>query len=376
MTTATATKVKEGSKWDVRDLIAVMFQTDLPVLIWGEPGAGKTAFVQQLMALMGIPEENRVTLIGSMYEPQDIGGLPFRLEDCFDYLPPKWVRAVQPVLSGLFFDEINTAMLAMQAVMLRVVHEKKVGQQEFFGRIIAAANPPDVSAGGMELAPPLASRFAHVVFKLPTETWAHGMANGWPWTPPIVPHTYLDGVAEARALVGKFLVARPDLAEQRQEGVMPPASANFRTWDFLARFVASSLSVKMPRPLRLTGMSGIVGAGPAAEFEAFAKLGLNVSASDLVNVQTRQASFEKLAAEPPDVRAAVFAELTTMAPQAQLTGSGRVNLAAVFSDALTSQLPRDEVATAWSAAAAHFPVETRRAMAAALASTMNPEVRA
>ena len=111
------------------------------------------------------------------------------------YYPAEWVRQLQragyvrPVLvkdnpllskvgqgpcSILFLDEFTTAIDPVQAAMLRVVHERVVGDEQLPANtaMVAAANPPAMSPGGTGLTMPVANRFLHLNWAPPTpEQW-------------------------------------------------------------------------------------------------------------------------------------------------------------------------------------------------------------
>ncbi|MFD0823561.1 AAA family ATPase, partial [Micromonospora zhanjiangensis] len=102
---------------------------DLPVLLWGEPGIGKTAALGQLAAALDLP---LTTVIASVHEPSDFAGLPVVGDDPANQgvpmAPPDWaVRLVRAGRGLLFLDELSTAPPAVQAALLRLVLERRVG---------------------------------------------------------------------------------------------------------------------------------------------------------------------------------------------------------------------------------------------------------
>ena len=61
------------------------------------------------------------------------------------------------------------------AAMLRVIHERVVGEFNLHKNVVmlAAANPPAMSPGGSDLAPPVANRFIHLYWTPPSaDQWA------------------------------------------------------------------------------------------------------------------------------------------------------------------------------------------------------------
>jgi hypothetical protein len=74
----------------------------------------------------------------------------------------------------LFLDEITCARPAMQGAGLAVVYERFIGGSRLPGRIrvVTAANPPEMAAGGWNLAPPMANRLLHINVGVPSvERW-------------------------------------------------------------------------------------------------------------------------------------------------------------------------------------------------------------
>lgn len=148
----------------VRDALAIAIQIGQPVLFWGAPGDGKTRVVKQVAEQLGYCCE---VMIDSVRRASDFGGPPMRAGDCVSCVPPRWaLRCIEHENAVAFFDELTTAAPSVQAAMLRVVLEGEVGDPTLPKSVamVAAANPPDVAAGGEDLTAPLANRFCHVTW--------------------------------------------------------------------------------------------------------------------------------------------------------------------------------------------------------------------
>jgi len=135
-------------------------QIGIPVLLWGRPGVGKSSFLE------GLDQADFpvLTLIASIHDPTDFSGLPIHKKGMVRYAIPEWVKKFEKQEEGLLFlDELTTAPPAVQAALLRVVLERKVGFHTLPDkvRIVAAANPPNLMTGGWDLSPPLRNRFIH-----------------------------------------------------------------------------------------------------------------------------------------------------------------------------------------------------------------------
>ncbi len=149
----------------------------VPVLLWGAPGIGKSSFIESLAQ----DDYPVLTLIASLHEPTDFSGLPVAVDGKMRFLPPDWVESFERSQKGLLFlDEISTAPPAVQAALLRLVLERRVGQYELPKgvAIVAAANPVEEAAGGWELAPPLVNRFTHLFIKPDLEKFCRAMESG------------------------------------------------------------------------------------------------------------------------------------------------------------------------------------------------------
>ena len=163
------------------EAVKALLSADVPVLLWGAPGTAKTASV---VSLAQREDAHLVVLIGSTLEPSDVGGIPAPFEGQVVWSPPPWAREIRGALDAgrivwLFLDELSCAPAAVQAVLLRVVQERKVAGLDISGvKILAAANPADSAADGGWLSPAMSNRFAHVQWRLPS-TWFTGLLNRW-----------------------------------------------------------------------------------------------------------------------------------------------------------------------------------------------------
>ncbi|MEV4102862.1 ATP-binding protein [Nonomuraea sp. NPDC049649] len=253
----------------VRTALALAVQADLPVLLWGAPGTGKTSAVVALGRQLGQPVE---VVVGSVREPSDFAGLPVVRDQGTWFAPPRWAERLASAGSGLLFlDELTTAPPAVQAAMLRVVLERTVGDLVLPPgvRIVAAANPPGLAADGWELSAPLANRLIHLDWQVSAVDVADGLTHGFPApdTVRLVPPTSAQ-VSAAKARVGAFLRIRPELVlavpgTPEQAGRSWPSP---RTWEMAAIALATAEANPSASASPLTAL--IVGAvGEAAGFE-------------------------------------------------------------------------------------------------------------
>ena len=149
-------------------LIAV--QTGIPVLLWGEPGIGKTYQITQFANFLN---KHLEVVIASNRDPTDFLGFPKDSAEGTIYSPPKWALKLSKAGDGiLFLDEVNWGSRNTQAAMLRVVNEKEVGECKLPKNtwIIAASNPPEKS-GGSELLAAFSNRFLHFDVDADLDSW-------------------------------------------------------------------------------------------------------------------------------------------------------------------------------------------------------------
>jgi hypothetical protein len=258
------------------EALTLAVSADLPVLLWGEPGIGKTAALNQLADALELP---LTTVIASVHEPSDFSGLPVVGDDPaaqgVPMAPPDWaVRLARAGQGLLFLDELSTAPPAVQAALLRVVLERRVGALRLPPgvRIVAAANPRSSAADGWELSPPLANRFVHLQWTYDHAVVVRGLGGTWPKAalPRLDPVRLPDAVTFARRAVCELLAARPGLVHQlpkneaRRGGPWPSP----RSWEMTLRLIAFATAAGASREVLSMLVRGTVGDGPGLELLA------------------------------------------------------------------------------------------------------------
>lgn len=141
----------------------------LPIVFWGPPGVGKTEQIRAVCKRYGLycehlaPGERGEGAFGVTPVPEGVNG-----SMVLKYPPPEWVSNLRDSNDAeqgvVFLDEINTAAPALQPALLGCIQERRVGGYSFGPRVrvIGAANPPEQSAGGWDLAAPVANRLGHI----------------------------------------------------------------------------------------------------------------------------------------------------------------------------------------------------------------------
>ncbi|MEV4127356.1 MoxR family ATPase [Nocardia sp. NPDC049707] len=261
------------------EALTLAVAADLPVLLWGEPGIGKTAALTQLAEALDLP---LTTVIASVHEPSDFSGLPIVGDNPSEHgvpmAPPDWaVRLVRAGRGLLFLDELSTAPPAVQAALLRLVLERRIGSLKLPPgvRIVAAANPRSSAADGWELSPPLANRFVHLQWVHDHDVVVRGLGGTWPHAtlPQLDPEKLTEAVAFARRAVCVLLAARPKLVHQMpsSEARRGGAWASPRSWEMTLRLIAFATAAGSSKDVLSLLVRGTVGDGPG--FELLTSLG-------------------------------------------------------------------------------------------------------
>ena len=250
--------------------VGICVSARIPFLLWGDPGAGKTAVIESA----GGSGWHVETLICSHYEPSDFAGLPVVNGDRVTLAPPGWaVRVAEEASPSIvFFDEWTTASPAVQAAALRPLTHAQVGVLQLPDRVSfgAAANPADVAASGWELAPPTANRFVHLEWSLPLDVYTESIVTGdWPVLPvPQRPADFESLCSAQRSLVAGFLQTRggqlssiPKDAASRGRAFPTP-----RTWDYAAQLLAIAMQAGAGDEVQRLLVYGAVGAPVGHEF--------------------------------------------------------------------------------------------------------------
>lgn len=239
-------------------VLAAAVSANLPILLWGPPGIGKSASIN---ALFG--DHMVITLTGNVRLPEDFGGIPYISEGKVKTAPPDWAVMANeydgPVV--VFLDELSTSAPAVQAAMLRVVQDRCAGEYQLLDhvRIIAAANPAHEAANGWELAPPLANRFVHLDWPVNAEAWVNGMVAGFPTERATTSYKHGWDARIAAYIHAHPIALNPGIPKDATQAGR--AYATPRSWNMAAKLLAWC----EPGPMTLLALTGCVGNGSGLE---------------------------------------------------------------------------------------------------------------
>lgn len=139
-----------------------------PVFIWGQPGIGKSAIVQQFADQLGIP---CVSLLGSQLAPEDLIGVPQIMGDTSRFCPPRSIARAEPYC--LFLDELNACSHEVQKAFYSLIHERRIGEYILpqGSIVIGAGNRAQDSAIVRPMSSALLNRMVHVHLKASHRDW-------------------------------------------------------------------------------------------------------------------------------------------------------------------------------------------------------------
>ena len=139
-----------------------------PVFIWGAPGIGKSALVEQFAREVGLP---CVSLLGSQLAPEDIIGIPQIKGETSEFLPPKMIARKEPYV--LFLDELNACTQEVQKAFYSLIHERRIGEYCLpeGSIVVGAGNRAQDSAIVKTMSSALINRMFHVQLKADAGQW-------------------------------------------------------------------------------------------------------------------------------------------------------------------------------------------------------------
>ncbi|HEY4389183.1 MAG TPA: MoxR family ATPase [Ktedonobacteraceae bacterium] len=139
-----------------------------PVFIWGQPGIGKSALVQEFAMQVGLP---CVSLLGSQLAPEDLIGVPQILDGTSRFCPPRMIARSEPYC--LFLDELNACSHEVQKAFYSLIHERRIGEYQLPAGsvVIGAGNRSQDSAIVRPMSSALLNRMVHVHLKVSHRDW-------------------------------------------------------------------------------------------------------------------------------------------------------------------------------------------------------------
>jgi MoxR-like ATPase len=145
------------------------------VFIWGQPGIGKSACVEQFAESLGM---DCVSLLGSQLAPEDLMGVPQIVDGKTRFHPPAMIARDEAYV--LFCDELNGATHDIQKAFYSLIHEHRIGEYALpeGSVVIGAGNRTEDSAIVRPMSSALVNRMIHVQLRADHRAWmAWAQAN-------------------------------------------------------------------------------------------------------------------------------------------------------------------------------------------------------
>ena len=247
---------------DLKEIIKV-FVSDvmqMPPMIWGQPGVGKSEICAQAAAEL---ERSIIDIRLLLMDPTDLRGLPFKQTnkvtgtDEVVWATPAMFPKDFNDTSIIFLDEINAAPPSVQCAALQLVLNRKIGEYTLPKgvAIVAAGNRVSDRTSVSRMPKALANRFVHFNMGFNFEDWReHAFKVGY--HPDVI--GYLSGF-------------------EHHANTFDPTSndnayATPRTWSFVSRI----LNTDMSKHLMRHAIAGAVGEGVAGEFTRHREFALHL----------------------------------------------------------------------------------------------------
>ena len=147
-----------------------------PVFIWGAPGIGKSAIVEEFAREVGL---DCVSLLGSQLAPEDVIGVPQIVDGKSVFCPPRMIAREQPYC--LFLDELNACSQEVQKAFYSLILDGRVGEYHLpkGSVVIGAGNRAQDNAITRPMSSALLNRMFHVEMRADTRVWLEwAAANG------------------------------------------------------------------------------------------------------------------------------------------------------------------------------------------------------
>lgn len=205
---------------DHNQLLDVLLNVGLirPVFIWGAPGIGKSAIVEEFAQRLGM---ECVSLLGSQLAPEDIIGVPQIRDGRSEFCPPRTIARSEPYV--LFLDELNACSSEVQKAFYSLIHERRIGEYRLpeGSIVVGAGNRAEDNAITRPMSSALVNRMFHVELKASPRLWLE-----WAARSGIHPYVY------------DYICSRPDHLWSKPPKTEEPFSTP-RSWHMLSDAIRS-----------------------------------------------------------------------------------------------------------------------------------------
>lgn len=231
------------------------------LMLWGQPGVGKSQAVRELAAELEDLTHKKVYVTDVrllLFNPVDLRGIPTANADktLAIWLKPKVfdMKDSSDCINILLLDEISAAPQSVQAAAYQITLDKMVGEHKLPSNciVIAAGNRLTDKSVVYQMPKALANRLLHFEIEANYESW-----NRWAISKGI--HRYVLG----------FLKFKPHYLNNFNPKSMDLTFATPRSWEMVSN-ILNNVSENIDQVYDL--ISGLIGKGLAVEFRTWIKL--------------------------------------------------------------------------------------------------------
>ena len=279
---------------NLENLLNIGINMDMPMMVWGDPGIGKSSIVENLGKIL-----NRKVhiIIASLYEPSDFIGIPLRDGDSVKLSKPLLFNDIQEN-DIIFFDEITTCSISTQKALLRIILDRQIGDYKLPKgvSIIAAGNYINV-LGNNRMSIALSNRFLHIYYKVDVQSWIEGTLQGFK-LPNLdsIDENWSNNIPLYTSIVTGFISRNPNSLMKLPDDDADDYSQSWsspRSWTGAIKVLA--ITHNMNIDIRKELLNGIIGMENANMFLNYIK------EIDLIDFTTLDISDYKLPENRPDV---------------------------------------------------------------------------
>ena len=245
---------------------------DMPsVMLWGPPGIGKSQLVKQLASKLGKATNKTVNVTDVrliLFNPVDLRGIPTSNADktLSVWLKPKIfdMNTSDKVLNILFLDEISAAPQSVQAAAYQITLDRVIGEHKLPDNclVVAAGNRVTDCSVAYKMPRALSNRLLHIEITPDFSSWREWAVRS--------------GINDK--VIG-FLSFKQNYLNEEEITNDDLAFPTPRSWEMVSNILNNvSSDMKFAYPL----ISGLVGAGIAAEFKSWTKIYSDLPAIDSI----------------------------------------------------------------------------------------------
>jgi hypothetical protein len=282
------------------ELLTAAISAQLPVLVQGAPGIGKSDLVEQAARAAGA---DMILSHPVVSDPTDAKGLPWKVEgrDAATFLPfgelEQALNATKPTV--WFLDDLGQASPAVQASFMQLLLARRVNGHKLPDCVtfVAATNRRTDRAGVAGILEPVKSRFATIVELVPSlDDWCR-------WA--------LDNDVPTELVA--FMRFRPELLCAFEAKADLENSPVPRTWAKVGDLLKLGLSPE----LEYAAIAGAVGDGAAVEVTGFLRMYRELPNIDAILIDADSGPL-------PSKPNALYAVVTALGARASEENFGRV----------------------------------------------------